>query len=77
MKVTLFTKKDCGLCRQAEHVIARLRRKRQFDLELVDIEQDRSVFDRYWDRIPVVAVDGKEVAEAPLDERRLRALLLG
>lgn len=75
MKVTLYTKKNCGLCREAEEAILRLRGKKQFELELVDIERDQAAFDRYGDRIPVVAVDGKEVAGAPLDERRLSALL--
>jgi glutaredoxin len=75
MKVTLYTRKDCGLCQRAEEAILRLHGKKRFDLELVDIERDQAAFDRYWDRIPVVEVDGKEVAGAPLDERRLRALL--
>lgn len=75
MRVTLYTKSDCGLCRQAEALLARLRRRIPFDLELVDIESDPQLFARYWDRVPVVAVEGEEVAAAPLDEGRLRAAL--
>ena len=73
--VTLYTKKDCGLCREAERVLGRLHREKPFALVLVDIEADARIYDRYWDRVPVVAVDGKEVAAAPLDETYLRALL--
>lgn len=75
MKVTLFTKAECGLCRQAEDVLLRLRKKIPFELELVDVESDQALYSRYWDRVPVVAVDGTEVAAAPLDERSLQALL--
>lgn len=75
MKVTLFTKDGCGLCREAERLLRSLQRKIRFELELVDIETDPAVFDRYWARVPVVVVDGKEVSAAPLDERRLRRVL--
>ncbi len=75
MKVSLYTKSDCGLCREAEEVRRRLRRTIQFQLALVDIEACPSVFERYRDRVPVVEVDGEEVASAPLDEERLRAAL--
>lgn len=75
MKVTLYTKDDCGLCKEAERLLLRLQERLRFEVDLVDIETDPAVFDRYWARVPVVVVDGKEVAAAPLDEHRLRAAL--
>ncbi len=75
MRVTLFTAEDCGLCREAEQLLLRLQRRLGFELDVVDIGSDQSAFDRYWARVPVVAVDGKEVAAAPLDEQRLKAAL--
>lgn len=75
MRVTLFTAADCGLCREAEQLLVRLQRRLRFELDIIDIESDQAVYDRYWARVPVVAVDGKEVAAAPLDERRLKAAL--
>ncbi len=77
MKVTLYTKSECGLCEEAEGVLRRLQRDIRFELESVDIETDSLAYDRYWDRIPVVAVDGTEVAAAPIDEDRLRVILAG
>ncbi len=75
MIVTLYSQADCGLCVEAEGVLRRLQREIQFSLEVVDIESDKRIFDRYWDKVPVVAVDGKEVAGAPIDARRLRAVI--
>ena len=75
MKVTLFTKSECGLCREAEEVLLRLGKKIPFELVLVDIEGDPELHSRYWDRVPVLAVEGKEVGAAPLDEGTLRVLL--
>lgn len=74
MRVTVYTTEDCGLCRDAEEIVLRLQKKIRFEVDFVDIRADPVVYDRYWDRVPVVAVDGKEVA-APLDEPRLKAIL--
>lgn len=76
MNVTLYTKKDCGLCEKAERAMRAVQRTTEFDLEIVDIEGDAAAYDRYWDRVPVILVEGKEVvAAAPVDEARLRAVL--
>ena len=32
MKVTLYTKEECGLCREAEDILRRLSRKIHFEL---------------------------------------------
>ena len=75
MKVTLFTKEDCGLCREAEEMVLELQKNIRFDVDFVDISADPVLYNRYRDRVPVVAVDGKEVAAAPLDGHRLKAIL--
>ncbi len=75
MKVTLYTKDDCGLCREAEAMLRRIGGKIQFELELVNIDVSDVDYRRYRERIPVIAVNGEEVAEAPLDEKRLASLL--
>ena len=68
MKVTLFSKGECGLCLEAEDMLCRLGRRLTLELEIVDIERDPALFERYRDRVPVVVVAGREVASAPLDE---------
>ena len=76
MNVTLFTKEGCELCHEAEAVIRKLRTRIHFQLDLVYIDEDASAYNLYWDKVPVIAVDGVEVARAPLDERRLREMFL-
>jgi glutaredoxin len=75
MKVTLYTKDDCGLCEEAAGMLRRLQRRIRFEIEYVDIAADPAAAERYGERIPVIAVDGVEVAAAPLDEQRLAAAL--
>jgi glutaredoxin len=74
LRVTLYTKVECGLCVEAEAILRRLQKKIRFQLEFVNIEADADAHARYWDRIPVITIDGEEVAAAPLDEARLQAI---
>ncbi len=76
MRVTLYTKADCGLCEEAASMLKRLQKQRRFEIEYVDIEADAGATERYGLRIPVIAVDGEEVASAPFDEKQLAAILL-
>lgn len=76
MKVTLFSKTDCGLCEAAEEVLRTLEKETRFTLEIVDIESDNSLFERYWDRVPVVVVGDREVWAGGADVQLLRAALV-
>jgi Glutaredoxin-like domain (DUF836) len=58
-------------------MLRRISGKIRFELELVDLEADSATYASYQDRIPVVAVNGEEVAAAPLDEKRLASVLRG
>jgi hypothetical protein len=72
--VTVYTRKQCGLCRTMEQVVARVA-GRTADIVLVDIDADPALVDRYTIRVPVVMVDGVEIAEYHVDPRILRAHL--
>lgn len=72
--VTLYTRAGCHLCEAAEQVVRRVATGRAA-VELVDIDADPALTERYTVRVPVVAVDGVEIAEYELDERHLEAAL--
>jgi len=75
LRVTLYTSENCGLCEKAEDALSRARKLIQFETEVVYIEDIPALLSRYQDRIPVVVVDGEEVASAPIEEARLLAVL--
>lgn len=75
MKVILYTRDGCGLCEEADEVLSRARKLIRFDFERVYIDNDRELQNLYRDRVPVVTVDGREVASAPVEERKLLAAL--
>jgi len=75
LKVTLYTKSECGLCAEAEELLLRVRKLIQFEAEFVYVDDDAELYERYGQRVPVVVVDGTEVASAPVDEARLQSVL--
>ena len=71
MRITLYGRRDCHLCDDARAVLQRVGEP----FEEVDIESDVELFKRYLERIPVVAVDGREAFELFVDEEALKGLL--
>lgn len=59
--VVVYGRATCGLCRRAEALVAR--EARGAHIEHVDVDGDEELVTRYGVRVPVVTVDGREVAE--------------
>ncbi len=74
-RVTLYSKPGCHLCDDARAVIETVCDDLGVDWEELDIEQDRALYDRFWEQIPVTYVDGKQHDFWRVDEGRLRAAL--
>ena len=75
MRVLVYSKPDCHLCEQAMAALRALRSQLAFELREVDISADDALQRRYFDRIPVVLVEGEELCEHFLDEARVRERL--
>jgi glutaredoxin len=75
--VTLYVTGDCHLCEDAERLLRHLAREMGFRLELLDISSDAALYERYCFAVPVLAVDGKAVLSASLDEGPVREALGG
>ena len=73
--VTLYRRAGCHLCDDARAVLERIRADEPFELVERDIEADDDLLRRYLERIPVVALDGRELFDYFVDERALRAAL--
>ena len=73
--VTLYTRRGCHLCEEAERVLRREQAVTPFRLELVDIDRDPELARRYGVRVPVVAVDGRDLFEYEVPADLLRVHL--
>jgi glutaredoxin len=69
--LTLYGKPDCHLCDEARAVLERVRAQQPFELIERDIMQDEALERAYFERIPVIAIDGEDAFELFVDERRL------
>ncbi len=73
--VTLYGRPDCHLCEQARAVLLRMREAHRFELVERDIDGDEALQRAYFERIPVIALDGEELFDYFVDERVLSARL--
>ncbi|HMO54731.1 MAG TPA: glutaredoxin family protein [Tepidiformaceae bacterium] len=75
IQVTLYGRRECGLCDHALAALQRIATKVPLDLTVVDIDTDEELQARYFIEIPVVVANGEEVARAPISERTLAECL--
>jgi len=73
--ITLYSKPDCHLCAEALETLRALRAELGFELEEQDITLDDALQRNYFERIPVVALDGEELFDYFVDEAVLRERL--
>jgi glutaredoxin len=73
--ITIYSKPGCHLCDRAKEVIERCRAQVEFTTEIVDISQNPELLERYRDDIPVILLDGNEIARHFVRERKLLELL--
>ena len=76
-EVTLYTRKDCGLCDDLAETLRRLAPGLRFTLTEQDVDADAALRERYNEMVPVVVVAGRVVASAPVDPGTLEAALAG
>ncbi|WP_167132702.1 glutaredoxin family protein [Paramicrobacterium chengjingii] len=79
--VTLIGKPGCHLCDDAraaiERVLAQLPPTASVTLDEASILDDDVLYQRYWEQIPVVLVDGEQHTFWRVDEQRLAIALTG
>ncbi|MGD0604431.1 MAG: glutaredoxin family protein [Streptosporangiaceae bacterium] len=74
-RITLLAKPGCHLCDDARVVIERVSADLDVGWEERDITASPADTRDYWDKIPVVLVDGVQVDFWWVNEARLRAAL--
>ncbi len=76
-EVTLYGRSGCHLCDEARTVLARLREEMPFRLVERDITDEEALHRAYFERIPVIVLDGRELCDYVADEDLLRRELTG
>ena len=73
--VTLYSKPDCHLCEDALLALNALKEELRFELRELDITADEALHRAYFERIPVLELDGEQLCEYFVDEELLRERL--
>jgi glutaredoxin len=73
--LTVYSKPDCHLCAEAMTALRGLQAELGFDLQERDITTDDALHRAYFERIPVVAMDGEELFDFFVDEAVVRERL--
>ncbi|MEI2764989.1 MAG: glutaredoxin family protein [Dermatophilaceae bacterium] len=74
-RITLIGRPGCHLCDDAEATVAVVAAQTGASWVKVSLDDAPDLHERYWERIPVVLVDGREVAYWRVSGRALRAAL--
>src|SRR5699024_2762075 len=76
-RVMLLTRVGCHLCGVARETVASVCASSGADWREVDVDGDGELRDEYGDQVPVVLVDGEQVAALEVDATTLAAALRG
>lgn len=60
--ITIYTRKHCHLCDSAKDMLVELKGKWGFTLEEIDISQSDELTERFGLTIPVICLNGEEIA---------------
>ena len=73
MKVTfeLYTRVGCHLCEEMELAVSTLEEKLQFKSEIININNNQQLEERYGEKVPVLAYGNDNICEYVLDEEKL------
>lgn len=84
VRLTLVSKPECHLCDVADGVVAEVLAELggvpdapNVTVEHLSILDDESLYEQYWEKIPVLLIDGVKHAQWRVKPERLRAALLG
>jgi len=74
-KLLLLSRLQCHLCEQMVLELVALQADHTFEFEVVEIDDDPALMQRYGHRVPVLVAHDQEICSAKLDREALEAFL--
>ena len=74
-KVTIYSRQGCHLCEDAENTLESLREELNFEIEVINIDEDAELVKLYSDQVPVIHIDGIHHDFYKVDPMRFRSSL--
>jgi glutathione S-transferase len=73
--LTLYGRQYCHLCSDMLQALEALRGELAFDVEVIDVDADPALVERYDELVPVLVGDGRELCHYHLDAAAVREYL--
>jgi glutaredoxin len=74
--VTFYTKENCPLCEKAKTILVDLAKEFPIEIDEQDIYKDDAQLELYQVMIPVVEIDGEQIAYGIIEKDVIRKRLL-
>jgi Glutaredoxin-like domain (DUF836) len=75
MRIELYTKPECPLCEDGAAIVAETCRRLSIEWSETSIYSTDVLFQQYRYKVPVLCVEGREVATLRFDPRNVEAAL--
>ena len=75
MRLTLYVRRNCHLCAEMHRELLARDSRPSFSVDLVDIDSDADLADRYGHKVPVLVGGNEEICHYFLDEDQLARYL--
>ena len=72
VRVEIYSKKDCCLCKKAKELIDKVNSEVPFSFKEVDIAASEDLFRKYKEDIPIIFINGKKAFKFKVDENEFR-----
>jgi glutaredoxin len=73
--ITIYSRHGCHLCDDAQAVLESMREDLNFEIEIINIDEDADLIKLYSDQVPVIHIDGLHHDFYKVDPVRFRSSL--
>jgi glutaredoxin len=73
--ITIYSRRGCHLCDDAENILESLREELNFEIDVINIDEDAELIKLYSDQVPVIHIDGIHHDFYKVDPLRFRSSL--
>ncbi len=74
-KITIYSRDGCHLCDDAINTLESMREELNFEIDVIDIDQNAELVKLYSDQVPVIHIDGMHHDFYKVDPVRFRSSL--
>jgi len=70
--IVFYYRPQCGLCREIEVPLLQYARQYSVKVKYINIDEDKTAYGLYWDKIPVIEIAGGPTFFEPISQGELK-----